>query len=82
MSVDVPVLLLSGTHDPVTPPRWGAEAASHLPNSLHVVVPAAHGVNVPRVTRLQREFLDQASVEKLDTSFVADLRPPKLHLPR
>ena len=49
---DVPVLLLSGTHDPVTPPRWGAEAARHLPRALHVVVPGAHGVGGSGVDRV------------------------------
>lgn len=39
---DVPVLILSGTHDPVTPPAWGAEAASGLANSIHVIVPFGH----------------------------------------
>src|SRR6185437_2589205 len=36
---NVPVLLVSGNLDPVTPPRWGAEAAKYFPNSLHIVVP-------------------------------------------
>jgi len=39
---DVPVLILNGDRDPVTPPRWGDEAASTLPNAVHVVVPFGH----------------------------------------
>ena len=30
---DVPVLLLSGAYDPVTPPEWAADAAGYLSNS-------------------------------------------------
>lgn len=43
----VPVLLLSGGADPVTPPRHGARVAAALgPKALHVVVPqAGHGVS-------------------------------------
>lgn len=33
-----PVLIFSGTQDPVTPRRWGERVAETLPNSLHVVV--------------------------------------------
>ncbi|HVF35402.1 MAG TPA: alpha/beta hydrolase, partial [Candidatus Saccharimonadia bacterium] len=35
---DVPVLLLSGELDPVTPPRYGAEVAKHLPNARHLIL--------------------------------------------
>lgn len=35
----IPALVLSGEFDPVTPPRYGASAASHLSKSVHVVFP-------------------------------------------
>jgi len=76
--VATPTLLVSGTHDPVTPPRWGEEAARHLPNSLHLVVPAVHGSYGPVVDRIHREFLKRATVENLDTSAVRDMRMPKM----
>ncbi len=37
---DVPVLLLSGAEDPVTPERWAVEAGKTLPNSSVVTIPA------------------------------------------
>lgn len=37
----VPVLLLSGAYDPVTPPEWGDRAAATLPKSRHLVFRAA-----------------------------------------
>jgi pimeloyl-ACP methyl ester carboxylesterase len=41
-----PALILSGLHDPVTPPRWGDEMARHFPASRHIVVPgAAHNAS-------------------------------------
>ncbi|HEX9794959.1 MAG TPA: alpha/beta fold hydrolase [Planctomycetota bacterium] len=78
---DVPVLLFSGTHDPVTPPRWGAQAVENLKHALHVVVPAAHGVGGDCVDSLERAFLATGSVAGLDASCVATMRLPRLVLP-
>ncbi|NNF42612.1 MAG: alpha/beta fold hydrolase [Phycisphaerales bacterium] len=77
----VPVLLLSGTLDPVTPPRWGEEAARHLPNARHLVVPGAHGVGGPCLTRISLAFLEQGSVDDLDTSCVEDVTLGRFRLP-
>src|SRR5207247_2851829 len=43
---NAPVLIFSGNMDPVTPPKYGDEIASYLPNSRHVTIPeAGHGVD-------------------------------------
>lgn len=73
VSVDVPVLLLSGTLDPVTTPQWGEEAAKHLPNSLHLVVPGAHGVGGTCIMSIQKQFLEKGSVKDLDISCVESM---------
>ncbi|MDY6984475.1 MAG: alpha/beta hydrolase, partial [Pseudomonadota bacterium] len=45
VSSDKPVLIFSGTQDPVTPRRWGERVAETLPNSLHLVADGVgHGV--------------------------------------
>jgi pimeloyl-ACP methyl ester carboxylesterase len=80
VAVNVPTLLLSGTLDPVTPPRWGQEAAGHLPRSLHLVVPGAHGVGGPCLTEIQRRFLDAGTADRLDVSCAADIKPTKFQL--
>jgi pimeloyl-ACP methyl ester carboxylesterase len=80
VSVNVPVLLLSGTLDAVTPPRWGEEAASHLPNSLHVVAPGAHGVGGECIAGIINTFLNTGSVDGIDTSCVQDMRLPPFKL--
>ena len=80
VSVNVPVLLLSGTLDAVTPPRWGEEAASHLPNSLHVVAPGAHGVGGECIAGIINTFLNTGSVAELDTSCVQEMRLPPFEL--
>jgi pimeloyl-ACP methyl ester carboxylesterase len=80
VSVDVPVLLLSGTLDPVTPPRWGEEAARYLPRSVHLVVPGAHGVGGPCLTEIQRRFLEAGTADGLDIACAKDLKPAKFLL--
>jgi pimeloyl-ACP methyl ester carboxylesterase len=80
VNVDVPVLLLSGTFDAVTPPRWGAEVASNLPNSLHVVAPGAHGVGGQCIREIIAAFLDTASVSQIDTACVEDMQLPPFSL--
>jgi len=77
---DVPVLALSGTLDPVTPPRFGEDAVRHLKNGLHVVVPGGHGVGGPCVESVMRQFLDRGTVAGLDTSCVGKTRLPPFNL--
>ncbi len=82
VSVDVPVLLISGTLDPVTPPRWGEEASSHLPDSLHLVSPGAHGVGNSCLTGIQKQFLEIGTVEGLDISCVKELKAGPFRIPK
>jgi pimeloyl-ACP methyl ester carboxylesterase len=74
---DVPVLLISGERDPVTPPEQAEQAARYLTNSLHVVVPrGGHGGGGACIDNLIRDFTDRASVHGLDTSCVAAVNGP------
>jgi pimeloyl-ACP methyl ester carboxylesterase len=74
---NVPVLLLSGERDPVTPPAGAEEASRFLTNRLHVVVPrGSHGGGGDCTQNLVRDFIDRASVQGLDTSCVATVYGP------
>jgi len=77
----VPVLLVSGNLDPVTPPQWAEEAKKSLPNSLHVVTPGGHTAGNECVDSLAREMFRTGSVQGLDTSCVKALRNPPFVLP-
>ena len=79
---EVPVLLLSGGDDPITPPRYAAEAARGYPNSLSLVIPGmGHGQLLdPCIDRLMARFIDHASVAGLDTACTRRLRPPPFFL--
>jgi pimeloyl-ACP methyl ester carboxylesterase len=63
-----PALILSGLHDPVTPPRWGDAMRRHFPSSQHVVVPgAAHNASFTGcVPELIAAFLDATEPVALD----------------
>jgi pimeloyl-ACP methyl ester carboxylesterase len=63
-----PVLLLSGSDDPVTPPAYAAQAARGLSNSLQVVVAGmSHGqITVPCAARLLTRFIELGSVQGLN----------------
>ena len=75
---DVPVLVLSGEVDPVTPPAWGASVVKHLARGKHIIVPSTgHGVvSTPCGNRLVTDFIERASVEALRTECVASVRRP------
>jgi pimeloyl-ACP methyl ester carboxylesterase len=80
---DVPTLLISGDADPVTGPRWGDEAASHLSNSLHIIVPnAGHADAIGSCEdQLISEFVRAGSLDGLDLSCVSQRRPRQFALP-
>jgi pimeloyl-ACP methyl ester carboxylesterase len=75
------VLLVTGSYDPVTPPRYAAEVARSLTNVVNVVVPfGGHGLaglaGLDCVDRLMRETIERGSVAGLDVSCIARIRRP------
>ena len=70
LHADVPVLLLSGSDDPVTPPGYAEQARRGLTHSLSVVLKdLGHGqIVAPCVDRVVGQFINRASVDGLDTS--------------
>jgi hypothetical protein len=79
VTTNVPVLVMSGELDPVTPPVWGEAIIKHLPTSKHIVIPGTgHTAGGTACgLRIIRSFLDKGSFDGLDTSCVANVhRPP------
>jgi pimeloyl-ACP methyl ester carboxylesterase len=74
---NVPVLLLSGEDDPVTPPANAEQAARTLPNSLHLVAPGqGHNVIVRGcLPHVAADFVAAGAVAGLDSACVKDIRP-------
>lgn len=75
----VPVLILTGLWDPVTPPLYGDRIARHLPNSLHVVVPSGgHGFGglegLGCISDLTTDFVVKGTAKGLNTRCVRGIR--------
>lgn len=73
-----PALILSGGHDPVTPPRAGELMTRHFPNHRHIVVPnAAHNTSFSGcVPSLIASFLNAGSAAALEDACVNELAWP------
>jgi pimeloyl-ACP methyl ester carboxylesterase len=74
---DVPVLLLSGERDPVTPPQYAARVAETFSNSLNLVARGqSHSVMRNVCLRdVATQFIEQGSLENLETGCVERIRP-------
>jgi pimeloyl-ACP methyl ester carboxylesterase len=75
---DVPVLILSGRLDPVTPPHWGEQVALFLPRARQIVFAAsAHFPTGDCASGLVAQFLEQGSAARLDARCAqSEVRPP------
>lgn len=76
---DVPVLILTGEWDPVTPPSNGAAVAKALPNSLNLVIPhGAHGLDglegMECIDRIVDEFVERGTAKGIDPACVKNIR--------
>jgi pimeloyl-ACP methyl ester carboxylesterase len=74
---NVPALLLSGGNDPVTPAKFGEQAAKGFLRGVHVVLPGlGHGqLTAPCVDRLMAQFIDRGDAKNLDTSCTRVVKP-------
>ncbi|HKW88966.1 MAG TPA: alpha/beta fold hydrolase [Candidatus Acidoferrales bacterium] len=74
-----PVLMISGTNDPATPPEYAARELRYLPNGRQILVKgASHGDDTPCTDRLKVEFVLAGSARHLNgASCTASFhRPP------
>jgi len=79
---EIPVLLLSGELDPVTPQDNAEHISEELPNSLHLVGPGqGHGLIMRGCThKVAADFVERGTVDGLDTDCVQDLKPDPFFL--
>jgi len=75
---DVPVLVLSGGNDPVTPPAYAEQARAGLKKSLHIVLEGlGHGqIIAPCVDDVLARFLNRGTTQGLDVSCTESAHPP------
>jgi pimeloyl-ACP methyl ester carboxylesterase len=72
---EVPVLLLSGEYDPVTPPAYAEQVLRHYPNGRHLIGPGqGHGISSSGCTpQLIAEFLKLGSGTEIDADCLAEM---------
>ncbi len=77
VATDVPVLLLSGGQDPVTPPEYAEEAMQKMTKSKHIVVPGQGHIQMGSgcMPTILAKFVSTASVEKLQTKCLDKIKP-------
>jgi pimeloyl-ACP methyl ester carboxylesterase len=77
VSAEVPVLLLSGEADPVTPPENGEHVKQTLPNSLHLTIPGQGHNVIGRgcLPQVAADFVERGSLADLDVTCVALIQP-------
>jgi len=82
LRIDVPLLLLSGELDPITPPRYAEQILAQASDALHVVLPGhGHGQLADRcVSRLLAEFIASRSPQTLDPACAHESRPAPFFL--
>jgi len=70
LATSLPVLLLSGDADPITPPRYADLAAVDLENATHLIgKDQGHGqISVGCTPRLVADFIDTADMAEIDAS--------------
>jgi pimeloyl-ACP methyl ester carboxylesterase len=73
---DVPVLLVSGELDPVTPPWLAQIVAKTLSRSRLVIVPNATHNSYECIENVVADFIDKGTTEGLDISCVEKIRRP------
>jgi pimeloyl-ACP methyl ester carboxylesterase len=78
LASEVPVLLLSGTADPVTPPEYAERARVALKRALHLtLVGQGHGqLGVGCMPKVIAAFYSAGTSTGLDTSCVRNTAPP------
>jgi pimeloyl-ACP methyl ester carboxylesterase len=82
---DIPALIVTGDQDPVTPPQYGDQIATHFENAVHITVPhMAHGTagmkNSNCLDRILADFVTKGSMEGIDRSCVKTIHPPPFRL--
>ena len=79
---DLPTLLMSGRHDPITPPAYAESALAHLSQGRHLIAEGgAHGVShLGCIPDLIETFLDTLAPKELDTECVDTILPQPFFL--
>jgi pimeloyl-ACP methyl ester carboxylesterase len=72
---DLPVLVLNGERDPVTPPDFGPRVTKAMTHAVRILVPwGTHGGDDPCTDKIQMDFIEKGSGDGLDLSCVSKIQ--------
>lgn len=74
---DVPVLLLSGEYDPVTPPEYADAVAAHFDQATHLVAPGQAHIVATRgcMGDIVSTFIADGNAQNLETECMSRMKP-------
>jgi len=74
---DVPVLILSGQFDPVTPERWGEYVHNNFANSQHITVSGGHHIatGLGCIPDILSQFYQSTQMKNIDISCIEKIKP-------
>jgi pimeloyl-ACP methyl ester carboxylesterase len=81
--LETPAVLVSGADDSASPPKWGEEAKSYMPNAIHIVVPG--GAHTPENTctrSIRHELFRTGTTQGLDIGCIRKEQPVPFRLPQ
>jgi pimeloyl-ACP methyl ester carboxylesterase len=79
---DVPVALVAGALDPITPPELAAGVARQLRRARLITVPRGrHVIDDPCIDSPRASFFDAANAEDPDATCVAGIGGTPFHIP-
>ncbi len=80
--LETPAVLVSGGDDSASPPNWGEEVKSFMPNAIHVVVPGGGHTPENGCTRsIRHELFRTGTTQGLDISCITSRQPVPFKLP-
>ncbi len=77
IKTDLPVLLLSGDKDPITPPEYAEQAMQKMSNSKHIVVEGQGHIQmaVGCMPTILAKFVEAASFTEIETDCLHKVKP-------
>ncbi len=82
LSTSIPIVMFSGSEDPITPPAYAEKVIKHLSNAMHFELNGqGHGVSaIGCAPTIMAKFIDAASVENLNGDCLSKLEPAPFFL--
>jgi pimeloyl-ACP methyl ester carboxylesterase len=80
--LETPAVLVSGGNDSASPPNWGEEVKSFMPNAIHLVVRGgAHTPENGCTQSIRHELFRTGTTQGLNVDCITKVQPPPFKLP-